>query len=617
MLYAKKILIILVCSVALLVSTQVADASENFATALHTSYTVQVDGSTTIEYQFKVTNRTPTYTITKQALSLNSTHLKNIKANDATGTTIPTEVITTDNQTNIVVLFSEPAVGQGKTQVFTISYQDDTAAIVSGKVLEVYVPKLAQSDQYDTYSVTVTTPSLFGTPALVNPKPSTIRANDTSFVSTFSDRPDKGIIAIFGTQQIYEIDLLYQLQNTTGSRGIAQIALPPDTSFQRVHYTSLTPQPLSIDRDADGNWLATYTLAAGTELNVTTSLLVELSLEPYRDYLVPQPSEKLTQALEYWDLPSKLGQETAAQYTSSEAIYNYLVKNFEYNYDRLEDTIVRLGADTALAQPDQVLCQEYTDAFVALARAHGIPARKLTGYAYTENNKLRPLSYVQDTLHAWPDYYDAEKGIWLQADPTWGSTTGGVDYFTQFDLNHIVFAINGHSSTTPYPAGSYTTQTNTENVKVKFGSQFPKQNGTLTFAFTSLNVMNIQIPIFQKLVVHNQTGQAVYNTSVVISHPGHVQTPQTIDIPFVLPFQTVSKPVPVWVQSGVLPQPVTLTVQYDNQTHSFTVWAFPHYWEWLGQPKTIAGLGVGSFIATFGAWGLLVFVRRRRGPLRR
>jgi hypothetical protein len=98
---------------------------------------------------------------------------------------------------------------------------------------------------------------------------------------------------------------------------------------------------------------------------------------------------------------------------------------------------------------------EFTDVFVAIARAAGIPARQAIGYAYTTNTKLRPLSLVTDVLHAWPEYYDSTLGIWVPIDPTWESTTGGVDYFNKLDFNHIVFAINGIRDDYPYPAGSY------------------------------------------------------------------------------------------------------------------------------------------------------------------
>ena len=97
---------------------------------------------------------------------------------------------------------------------------------------------------------------------------------------------------------------------------------------------------------------------------------------------------------------------------------------------------------------------EFTDLFIALVRAAGIPARELDGYAHTSNTALRPLTLTKDILHAWPEYWDDRRG-WVMVDPTWENTTGGVDYFNKFDLNHFVFAVKGSSSEMPVPAGSY------------------------------------------------------------------------------------------------------------------------------------------------------------------
>jgi len=52
---------------------------------------------------------------------------------------------------------------------------------------------------------------------------------------------------------------------------------------------------------------------------------------------------------------------------------------------------------------------EFTDLFIALSRAAGIPAREINGFAYTDDIRLRPLDLVTDMLHAWPEYYDEEK----------------------------------------------------------------------------------------------------------------------------------------------------------------------------------------------------------------
>jgi hypothetical protein len=98
---------------------------------------------------------------------------------------------------------------------------------------------------------------------------------------------------------------------------------------------------------------------------------------------------------------------------------------------------------------------EFTDLFIALARASGIPAREVNGYAFSENPKVQPLSLVADVLHSWPEYWDEEKGVWVPIDPTWADTTGGKDYFNTFDLNHVAFVIHGANDQYPLPAGSY------------------------------------------------------------------------------------------------------------------------------------------------------------------
>jgi transglutaminase-like putative cysteine protease len=599
-------------------SVQPVLASENFSNKLTTTYNVQIDGSTIIRHHFTITNKKPTITVTKQALTLSSTDIQKVKAVDDSGDSIPTTAVTTDNHTNIVVTFPEPVVGQGKSRSFTISYVDNSATVVSGQVLEVYVPKLASPDEYDSYQITINTPLQFGSPSLVNPKPTTLQQNNETFTSIFENIKDQSIIAIFGDTQVFDVSLTYHLQNNTGSRGIAQIALPPDTSFQKVHYSVLDPEPLTIDRDEDGNWLATYKLAAGTELTVTASLVAQLKLEPYTDYLSPLPSAKTTQLLEHWELPSELGQKTIAENQTPQDIYTYLTDHFEYNYDRLDKTIVRLGADYALANPDQALCQEYTDTFVALARANGISARQLTGFAYTEDDKLRPLSFIEDVLHAWPDYFDSQKNIWVQIDPTWGSTTGGIDYFNQFDLNHIVFAIHGHSSDSPYPAGSYKTPANnTDDVKVTFGTTFPEVEPKLDFSLGTFVVPSWRLPSFQKLTISNKTGQALYRQTFQLSTDSDtIILPAQLEIPYLLPYQNSSQSFQVWSESGILPQPVTLRVSYGEKINTFTIWALPKYWRWVGDPKILAGLGIGSCAFAAGAWSILVFIRRRQRLIR-
>ena len=56
-------------------------------------------------------------------------------------------------------------------------------------------------------------------------------------------------------------------------------------------------------------------------------------------------------------------------------------------------------------------------------------------------------------------------------DPTWGSTTRGIDYFSSLDLDHIAFVIKGEESNYPIPAGGYKFENSSKDIKVEFSSK--------------------------------------------------------------------------------------------------------------------------------------------------
>ncbi len=141
------------------------------------------------------------------------------------------------------------------------------------------------------------------------------------------------------------------------------------------------------------------------------------------------------------------------------------------------------GTLKALNNSNSAVCLEFTDLFIALARASGIPAREVDGYAYTNNSSERPLSFVKDILHAWPEYYDFDRKAWIMVDPTWGNTTGGIDYFNTLDFDHIAFVVKGLNSSYPVPAGGYKladSNTNTKDVSIKIGNDFTNDTPNLS-----------------------------------------------------------------------------------------------------------------------------------------
>ena len=70
-------------------------------------------------------------------------------------------------------------------------------------------------------------------------------------------------------------------------------------------------------------------------------------------------------------------------------------------------------------------CELFAGAFVILARAHGLPARVVTGFkggtwnGYSSNYTVR-----NSDAHAWAELWDASRGLWLREDPLQPAAAG-------------------------------------------------------------------------------------------------------------------------------------------------------------------------------------------------
>ena len=213
---------------------------------------------------------------------------------------------------------------------------------------------------------------------------------------------------------------------------------------------------------------------------------------------------------------------------------------------------------------------EFTDVFIAIARAAGIPARESVGYAYTSNGRLRPLSFVADVLHAWPEYYDTDQHVWVPIDPTWASTTGGVNYFDKLDFNHIVFAHYGVTSDYPYPAGFYRKNgKTTKDVTVTFAtSKFiqPTSNLATTISFPTL--VTAGITARGSVTVENSVGAAIPAATMLIqSSPIDIAFTRTeTDIP---PFARFTYPVTMKIPNYFMNGNGRILTSVNGQTQQF------------------------------------------------
>lgn len=494
-----------------------------FATSYDVLYDVDGSGITTVTEKINLKNLTSEYYANQFKLTIGATEISDIKATDPGGV-LETSSEQKDASTIINIKFNQQVAGLGKTLPWVISFKSRDFAEKSGKVWEVRIPKVSSTSNLESYNLTLAVPQDFGEPSLISPIPKTQTVSAGKIFLTFDKEQllASGISANFGNIQLFDFDLSYHIENSNWMPILTSIALPPDTSFQDVIYQRIEPNPLNVTVDNDGNYLAWFRLNRGQKLDVKVfgSAKLYTSSKVKNPFLDESLKKKYTESNKYWEkdnpqIINKLNEilgDNASVDTETKArlIFRFVVNYLKYDPSRLKDSSMeRLGAVTVLANPNSAVCMEFTDLFIALSRAAGIPARELNGYAYTANAVLRPLSLTKDVLHAWPEYWDDRRG-WVMVDPTWENTTGGVDYFSKLDLNHFVFVVKGFSSSEPIAAGSYKyLGQDSRDVKVALSETDFLGHPQIDVLIDAPNPVLSGFPGVIKLKVKN-TGNAVY-----------------------------------------------------------------------------------------------------------
>lgn len=440
-----------------------AFADSNFDISVSANYQVSEAGITRVSQAITIENKkefiyTPSYSISTGLKDISNAHVVSKNA-DASIILKKTE---DGNELNIE--FNEKIIGLGKKNEFTVSFETKNIASKQGSIWEIDIPGLSNPDNYKQYNLELYVPQSFGKLSVIKPQKKIISKN---IVFSKNEIGKSGIFLLFGQYQYYKFNLQYHISNPNLYPVKTEIALPPDTPYQKVLIPALSPEPVQIYNDDDENVLAVYSLPPKKKLTVHAIVMIRTTSTANPSQNENFKQEHLNSA-KYWESTDPQILPVGQNLKTPENIYNFVVSTLGYSYDKVSNNNVRVGAKEAIKKPQFAVCLEFTDLFIALSRAAGIPARSVEGYANTQNSKLRPLSLVKDILHAWPEYYDKGKKQWIMVDPTWGNTTSGLDYFHTFDFDHVVFVRKGVDSTYPVSAGGYKFDDDSKDISVEY-----------------------------------------------------------------------------------------------------------------------------------------------------
>lgn len=540
----------------------------NFTTDYNVTYAVGSNASTHVNLDISLTNSTDDYYASQYTIQVGFKDTQNVKASDPDGQIQPKITSTSKGQT-IELAFNKRVVGKGNKLNFNLNFDTNEVAENSGDVWEINIPGLSNQSDFSPFNVSVLYPSFLGSSAFIKPDlGNQLRlASGSRLFFSKGDLGSSGISIAFGKFQTYSFNLTYHLENKNLFPIRTELALPPATNYQDIELDDLSPRPVNVALDKDGNWLAQYLLKPSQDVKVVATGKARIYLEP-KDEKSSEATAPYLVSQKYWETLDPKISALASKLKTPKGIYQYVVDNLIYDYSRVTSNKPREGAVAVLNDPSSAVCLEFSDLFVTLARAAGIPARELDGFANTKNSVERPLSLVKDVLHAWPEYFDKTRNQWIMVDPTWGNTTNGIDYFNTLDFDHFAFTIKGSDSNYPVPAGGYkrNSDLSTKDVDVEIGQGFngkDQEDVVISLPEKSLP----WIPLRGTVRIRNVGSSIADSQTLAVFAKNLIPDKTNINVPKIPPFGFVDIPISFKNDSVLTNTSDTITIGYGKNKY--------------------------------------------------
>jgi len=187
--------------------------------------------------------------------------------------------------------------------------------------------------------------------------------------------------------------------------------------------------------------ITVYQNVTGSKYAAVTSVTTGVKLaDEFAPYIRPNQYVNYEAAPKTIAKAAELTKGTKDTMAKVEKVYDYVVDNLRYDYDRA--ATVKSGylpeLDSVLAEKKGI-CFDYASLMTGMLRSQGVPCRLLIGYAGTQ-------------YHAWISVWTAEQGwvdgvirfngtSWQRMDPTFASTaqrSSSVMNYIAADANYVV-----------------------------------------------------------------------------------------------------------------------------------------------------------------------------------
>ncbi|MCQ2749258.1 MAG: transglutaminase-like domain-containing protein [Clostridia bacterium] len=209
-----------------------------------------------------------------------------------------------------------------------------------------------------------------------------------------SDNSSKGYITVKSTT---ELNKKYKVRLQNGNK--------VDT-FDLTKANEEIPYALTL---GNGNYKVTvYENTSGDYYKVNTQKTVNVKVENDNDiYLLSTEEINWNENQRYIKLAKELTKNAKTDEEKVQILYNYLTKNFTYNYVKIYQIPNTYKPDLEKLYDEKTgICYDYSAIFAGMLRSLGIPTKMVKGYTVTN----------QSTYHAWNQVL--VNGEWKMIDTT-------------------------------------------------------------------------------------------------------------------------------------------------------------------------------------------------------